>query len=142
MTNKLTLKSAELDVVTFGEAMMMFVATQTGDLHRVEQFVRRAAGAELNVAIGLARLELKCGWVSRLGNDFLAVLFKTHWTKNMSIAGRSPSITPTLPAFSLNLKPKMGPIPLWNISAKDQPPATSRWLILTKPILAVLVICI
>ena len=69
MTTQAHTKSAELDVVTFGEAMMMFVATQTGDLHRVEQFVRRAAGAELNVAIGLARLELKCGWVSRLGND-------------------------------------------------------------------------
>ncbi|PWC17475.1 2-dehydro-3-deoxygluconokinase [Brenneria corticis] len=59
----------DLDVVTFGEAMMMFVATQAGELHQVEQFVRRAAGAELNVAIGLARLGLKSGWVSRLGND-------------------------------------------------------------------------
>ncbi|MCL2895374.1 sugar kinase [Brenneria tiliae] len=60
---------ADLDVVTFGEAMMMFVATQAGELHQVEQFIRRAAGAELNVAIGLARLGLKSGWVSRLGND-------------------------------------------------------------------------
>lgn len=39
MTTQAHTKSAELDVVTFGEAMMMFVATQTGDLHRVEQFV-------------------------------------------------------------------------------------------------------
>ncbi|WP_413739489.1 sugar kinase [Sodalis sp. RH14] len=58
-----------LDVVTFGEAMAMFVATAGGELHTVSQYVRRAAGAELNVAIGLARLGLKSGWVSRLGND-------------------------------------------------------------------------
>lgn len=59
----------QLDVVTLGEAMMMFVATQTGKLHEVENFVRRAAGAELNVAVGLSRLGLRTGWISRLGND-------------------------------------------------------------------------
>ncbi|MGV4201936.1 sugar kinase [Citrobacter murliniae] len=58
-----------LDVVTIGEAMAMFVATQTGDLADVEQFIKRVAGAELNVATGLARLGLKVGWVSRVGND-------------------------------------------------------------------------
>ncbi|WP_369308833.1 sugar kinase [Providencia rettgeri] len=59
----------QLDVITLGEAMMMFVATKTGELHEVESFVRRAAGAELNVAIGLSRIGLKSGWISRLGND-------------------------------------------------------------------------
>lgn len=58
-----------MDVVTLGEAMMMFVAAELGELHHVEHFIRRAAGAELNVAIGLSRLGLKSGWVSRLGND-------------------------------------------------------------------------
>ena len=58
-----------LDVITIGEAMAMFVATQTGDLEEVEQFIKRVAGAELNVATGLARLGLKVGWVSRVGND-------------------------------------------------------------------------
>ncbi|HFE8681215.1 TPA: sugar kinase [Citrobacter farmeri] len=58
-----------LDVITIGEAMAMFVATQTGDLAEVEQFIKRVAGAELNVATGLARLGLKVGWVSRVGND-------------------------------------------------------------------------
>lgn len=59
----------QLDVITLGEAMMMFVATQTGELHDVECFIRRAAGAELNVAIGLSRIGLKSGWISRIGND-------------------------------------------------------------------------
>ena len=61
-----------LDVVTVGEAMAMFVADRPGDLAGVEQFVKRMAGAESNVAIGLARLGLKVGWVSRLGVDSFA----------------------------------------------------------------------
>lgn len=58
-----------LDVVTIGEAMAMFVARETGDLAAAETFIKRAAGAELNVATGLARLGLKVGWVSRVGDD-------------------------------------------------------------------------
>ena len=58
-----------LDVVTFGEAMMLMVAGQPGPLEQVETFHKRTAGAETNVAIGLARLGLKVGWASRLGGD-------------------------------------------------------------------------
>ncbi|AJY77409.1 2-dehydro-3-deoxygluconokinase [Paenibacillus beijingensis] len=58
-----------MDVVTFGEAMAMFVADSPGDLAEVSQFTRRLAGAETNVAIGLARLGLRSGWASRVGKD-------------------------------------------------------------------------
>jgi 2-dehydro-3-deoxygluconokinase len=58
-----------LDVVTYGEAMALFIADETGDLATVEKFTRRLAGAETNVAIGLARLGLRVGWVSRVGDD-------------------------------------------------------------------------
>ena len=58
-----------LDVITFGEAMMLLVAGQTGPLELAETFYKRTAGAETNVAIGLARLGLKVGWASRLGTD-------------------------------------------------------------------------
>ena len=58
-----------LDVITFGEAMMLLVADQPGPLEHVEAFHKRTAGAETNVAIGLARLGLKVGWASRLGTD-------------------------------------------------------------------------
>ena len=58
-----------LDVVTFGEAMMMLVADRPGPIEASESFHKRTAGAETNVAIGLARLRLKVGWVSRLGTD-------------------------------------------------------------------------
>jgi 2-dehydro-3-deoxygluconokinase len=58
-----------VDVVTFGESMAMFVADDTGDLATIDHFTRRLAGAETNVAIGLARLGLRVGWVSRVGAD-------------------------------------------------------------------------
>lgn len=61
-----------LDVVTFGEALAMLVADRPGPLEDVETFVKRTAGAETNVAIGLARLGLKVGWVSRLGTDSMS----------------------------------------------------------------------
>lgn len=64
--------AAPLDVVTFGEAMMMLVADRPGPLEAAEGFVKRTAGAETNVAIGLARLGLKVGWASRLGADSMA----------------------------------------------------------------------
>lgn len=57
------------DVITYGEAMAMFVADELGVLAAVNQFTRRLAGAETNVAVGLARLGLRVGWVSRVGND-------------------------------------------------------------------------
>ncbi|MGG3640172.1 sugar kinase [Bacillus gobiensis] len=59
----------QLDVITFGEAMAMFIADEPGSLHKVKQFTRELAGAETNVAIGLARLGLKSGWVSKVGED-------------------------------------------------------------------------
>lgn len=58
-----------IDVVSFGEAMMLLVADRPGPLEGAESFVKRTAGAETNVAIGLARLGLQVGWVSRLGTD-------------------------------------------------------------------------
>ncbi len=58
-----------LDVVTLGEAMLMLVADEPGPLEAVQGFHKRTAGAETNVAIGLARLGLRVGWGSRLGTD-------------------------------------------------------------------------
>ena len=57
------------DVVTFGEMMQMFIADGPGPLEAVRTFHKRTAGAETNVAIGLARLGLRVGWASRLGDD-------------------------------------------------------------------------
>ncbi|QRX84162.1 sugar kinase [Glaciimonas sp. PAMC28666] len=75
-----------LDVITYGEAMALFVATEPGDLGDVTSFVKRAAGAELNVAIGLARLGFKVGWASRVGADsFGRFVLKTLKDENIDI---------------------------------------------------------
>ena len=61
--------SPRFDVVTFGEAMLLLVADRPGSIEQAQSFHKRTAGAETNVAIGLARLGLKVGWASRLGAD-------------------------------------------------------------------------
>ena len=61
--------SPACDVVTFGEAMLLLVADRPGPIEAAQSFHKRTAGAETNVAIGLARLGLKVGWASRLGAD-------------------------------------------------------------------------
>jgi sugar/nucleoside kinase (ribokinase family) len=62
-------QAPHLDVALFGEMMMMFVADRPGPLEEVPSFHKRTAGAETNVAIGLARLGLRVAWASRLGTD-------------------------------------------------------------------------
>lgn len=57
------------DVVTFGEIMGMFIAKEEGELIKVNKFSRNIAGAEANVATGLARLGFKVGMISKVGND-------------------------------------------------------------------------
>jgi sugar/nucleoside kinase (ribokinase family) len=64
--------TAALDVATFGEAMLLLVADRPGPIEEAHSFAKRTAGAETNVAIGLARLGLNVGWASRLGSDSMA----------------------------------------------------------------------
>ncbi len=70
-----------LDVITFGEAMMLLVADRPGPLELAETFHKRTAGAETNVAIGLARLGLRVGWASRLGTDSMGRYLLAAMTK-------------------------------------------------------------
>ncbi len=58
-----------LDVVTFGEVMAMFVAEEPGRLESVDRYRRALAGAEANVAVALARLGHRVGWLGRVGDD-------------------------------------------------------------------------
>lgn len=57
------------DVATFGEAMLLLIADRPGPLEQAESFTKRIAGAEINVATGLARLGFQVHWASRLGAD-------------------------------------------------------------------------
>lgn len=58
-----------LDVVTLGEAMIQMTPKQMGMLRHARQFERYVGGAEANVAIGIARLGHRAGWISRVGAD-------------------------------------------------------------------------
>ena len=62
-------EAGALDVVTVGEAMALLIAQQPGRLEDVGSFARATAGAELNVAVGLARLGHRVAYLSRLGAD-------------------------------------------------------------------------
>ena len=83
-----------VDVLTAGEAMVLFAARETGPLEAVESFARGTAGAELNVAIGLARLGLRVAYVTRLGNDS----FGRHLAAAMAREGIDTSLATVDPA--------------------------------------------
>ncbi|MGN8646318.1 sugar kinase [Gracilibacillus sp. HCP3S3_G5_1] len=58
-----------MDLITIGESMVLFIPDSTGPLRFAERFSRKIGGAESNVAIALARLGHKTGWISKLGHD-------------------------------------------------------------------------
>ena len=60
--------SPALDVITLGEAMGLLLAVDA-PLDQARELRREVAGAELNVAVGLARLGHAVGWVGRVGDD-------------------------------------------------------------------------
>lgn len=68
-----------LDIVSFGEAMPLLAADRTGPIKDAQSFLKCLAGTETDVAIGLSRLGLRVGWVSRVSTDSMA--------RNSSIEG-------------------------------------------------------
>jgi 2-dehydro-3-deoxygluconokinase len=56
-------------LVTFGEAMGLVTAEETGPLHFARRFGMSFGGAESNVAVGAARLGASVAWFGRLGSD-------------------------------------------------------------------------
>jgi 2-dehydro-3-deoxygluconokinase len=67
-----------LDLLTFGETMVLFAPSEHGTLESAQAYHASIGGAESNCAIGLARLGYSVAWVSRLGHDpFGARVLKT-----------------------------------------------------------------
>lgn len=58
-----------IDIVCLGETMGQFVPSDGREVQEAGSFALHHAGAESNVAIGLARLDHRAVWVSRLGDD-------------------------------------------------------------------------
>ena len=68
------------DLVTLGETMAVFICEDEPDLYRLT-----AAGAESNVAVGMAQLGLQTHWLSRLGEDQLG-RFVHDWIASHGVA--------------------------------------------------------
>ncbi|MCE2526030.1 MAG: sugar kinase [Actinomycetia bacterium] len=54
------------DVVTLGETMLRLTPPGAGRLDQARRFEVEIGGAESNTAVGLARMGLRCAWISRL----------------------------------------------------------------------------
>lgn len=59
------------DLFTFGEAMALFMSTDTDSVKTAKNYVMSAAGAEGNVAVAAHRLGLDVYYQTKLGKDFL-----------------------------------------------------------------------
>jgi len=66
------------DVVTFGEAMIRLSPPNFRRLEQARSLDVQVGGAELNTAVGLARLGRGAAWVSRLTNNPLGRLVANH----------------------------------------------------------------
>lgn len=60
---------ARLDLVTLGEPMLLLLAAGDRPLSDADRFEVSVAGAESNLAIGLARLGHRIGYFTRIGGD-------------------------------------------------------------------------
>lgn len=56
-------------VLTFGEPMVVCVPKEAGKLTEVREFRTDCAGAEMNTAIGLVRLQVPTSYLARVGDD-------------------------------------------------------------------------
>lgn len=71
-----------IEVLTIGEPMGLLVADEVKPLEDVEHFTRYVAGAEINFAVGMARLEHKVAYVSKLGFDPFGKHIKNFLAEN------------------------------------------------------------
>src|SRR5436190_24024201 len=66
------------DVITFGEAMIRLAPPNFRRLEQARSLDVQVGGAELNTAVGLARLGRSSAWVSRLTENALGRLIANH----------------------------------------------------------------
>jgi 2-dehydro-3-deoxygluconokinase len=77
-----------VDVVTFGESMVLLTPVDAGTLEAASCFYKGVAGAESNVAIALARLGHSVAWISRVGDDgFGRYILKTLRGEGVDVSG-------------------------------------------------------
>ena len=84
-----------LDVIACGEMLIDFVSTESGvTLAQAPAFVKAAGGAPANVAVGVARLGRRSGFMGQVGDDdFGRFLVNTIATAGVDVGGISYSAT-------------------------------------------------
>lgn len=65
-------------LITIGETMAAFTPDSHGPLRYITGFGVRTAGAESNVAVGLAKLGVEAAWISRLGKDEFGIFIRNQ----------------------------------------------------------------
>ena len=69
-------------VLCLGEALIDFIAETAGSLATAPRFLRCAGGAPANVAVGIARLGVACGFIGKVAadpfGDFLVTTLQTN----------------------------------------------------------------
>lgn len=85
-----------LEFVTFGESMALLLGEPALPLTETPSFRRSVAGAESNVAIGLARLGHRVGWFGRVGTDALGrVVLRTLRAEAVDVSRAVADDAPT-----------------------------------------------
>ena len=94
--------------ILVGEPMGLFIAQEEGELSRVRNYSLAVAGAEFNVAVGLARLRLPVAYLTCLGADpFGERIFQT--LKDNDISGEFVSFSEERPTgFMMKNKVREG----------------------------------
>ena len=84
------------DLFTFGEALSVFISSDSDSVISAEKYERVTAGAEVNVAVTLSRLGLKSQYFSRFGNDQLGSVM----LKDIKAEGVDVSLTKRVNSFT------------------------------------------
>ena len=74
-------------VACLGEALIDFIAEQTGTLDTVHSFRRYPGGAPANVAVGIARLGVPCGFIGKVGADKFGDFLVSELKENGVLTG-------------------------------------------------------
>lgn len=76
------------DLYTFGEAMALFLASDTDSVLTARTYTRSTAGAEGNVAVGVSRLGLSAHFFTLMGNDQLgSAVLADFATEGVDVSG-------------------------------------------------------
>jgi len=90
VTTSIVVSPGTVDVVTLGECLVAMVASDPGPLAEARMFVAHVAGAEANLAVGLARLGMSSAIIGRVGDDgFGAMIMRRLRGEGVDVSGVS-----------------------------------------------------